>query len=387
MSSSRRDFPMNKLNYCLSALLSVFSLPAAHAIEQQDIDTIVQPLMNKYNIPGMAIAVSVEGKPQIYPYGVASKQTGKPITEETLFEIGSLSKTFTATLASYAQQQGKLSFNDQASKYLPELKQSAFDKVSLLNLATHTSGLPLFVPDEVTNNSQLMEYYKNWHPTQPVGSYRVYSNLGIGMLGMITAKSLDKPFTEVIEKDMLPALGMTHTYIQVPASQMVNYAQGYDREDKPVRVTPGPLDAESYGIKSNARDLINYLNANLKQVKVGKQWEEALAATHVGYYNSGVFTQDLMWENYPYPVTLSRLIEGNKAGMIMNGMPATAIPSPQPNLNTSWYNKTGSTGGFSTYAVFIPEKNIAVVMLANKWIPNDDRVEAVYNIVKSLDNH
>ncbi|MCL7197614.1 serine hydrolase, partial [Escherichia coli] len=50
-----------------------------------------------------------------------------------------------------------------------------------------------------------------------------------------------------------------------------------------------------------------------------------------------------------------------------------------------WYNKTGSTGGFSTYAVFIPAKNIAVVMLANKWFPNDDRVEAAYRIVQALD--
>ncbi|WP_162868181.1 serine hydrolase, partial [Klebsiella pneumoniae] len=74
-----------------------------------------------------------------------------------------------------AQQQGKLSFNDPASRYLPELRGSAFDGVSLLNLATHTSGLPLFVPDDVTNNAQLMAYYRAWQPKHPVGSYRVYS--------------------------------------------------------------------------------------------------------------------------------------------------------------------------------------------------------------------
>ena len=148
----------------------------------------------------MAIAVSVDGKQQIYPYGVASKQTGKPITEQTLFEVGSLSKTFTATLAVYAQQQGKLSFKDPASHYLPELRGSAFDGVSLLNLATHTSGLPLFVPDDVTNNAQLMAYYRARQPKHPAGSYRVYSNLGIGMLGMIAAKSLGQPFIRAMEQ-------------------------------------------------------------------------------------------------------------------------------------------------------------------------------------------
>ncbi|MBP1129637.1 beta-lactamase class C [Serratia sp. PL17] len=376
---------MMKINRLAAALLATLILPAGHAADKADIDAIVQPLMQKYGVPGMAIAVSVEGKQQFYHYGVASKQTGKPITNQTLFEIGSLSKTFTATLAAYAQNEGKLSFSEPASRYLPELRGSAFDHVSLLNLATHTSGLPLFVPDEVTNNAQLMAYYKNWRPQHPAGSTRIYSNMGIGMLGMITAKSLNQPFAKAMEQTLLPALGMTHTYIHVPTDQMANYAQGYDKQDKPVRVNPGPLDAESYGIKSNARDLIRYLDANLQQITVAEKWRSALAATHVGYYKAGVFTQDLMWENYAYPVDLTRLTEGNNAGMIMNGTPATAITPPQQEQAASWYNKTGSTGGFSTYAVFIPSQKIAVVMLANKWFPNDDRVAATYRIVQVLD--
>ncbi|CAI0813631.1 class C beta-lactamase [Serratia entomophila] len=376
---------MTKMNRLAAALLAALILPAGHAAEKQDIDAVIQPLMKKFGVPGMAIAVTVDGQQRFYHYGVASKQTGQPITNQTLFEIGSLSKTFTATLASYAQQQGKLSFSDPASRYLPQLRGSAFDGVTLLNLATHTSGLPLFVPDDVTNNAQLMAYYKNWRPQQPAGSVRVYSNLGIGMLGMITAKSLNQPFAQAMERQLLPALGMSHTYIHVPADQMANYAQGYDKGDKPVRVNPGPLDAESYGIKSNAQDLIRYLDANMQQVKVADKWRSALAATHVGYYKAGVFTQDLMWENYPYPVDLARLTEGNNAGMIMNGTPATVITPPQPEQTAGWYNKTGSTGGFSTYAVFIPAKKIGVVMLANKWFPNDDRVAATYRIVQALE--
>ncbi|CAI0785379.1 MULTISPECIES: class C beta-lactamase [Serratia] len=376
---------MTKINRLAAALLAAMILPAGHAADKAEIDAIIQPLMQKYGVPGMAIAVSVDGKQQFYDYGVASKQTGKPITNQTLFEVGSLSKTFTATLAAYAQNEGKLSFAEPASHYLPELRGSAFDRVSLLNLATHTSGLPLFVPDEVTNDAQLMAYYKNWQPPHAVGSYRVYSNLGIGMLGMITAKSLNQPFAQAMEKQLLPALGMNHSYVNVPAAQMDNYAQGYNKKDQPVRVTPGPLDAESYGIKSNAEDLIRYLEANMQVAKVGDKWRKALAATHTGYYRAGVFTQDLMWESYAYPEKLTTLTEGNNAGMIMNGTPATAITPPKQDQGAAWYNKTGSTGGFSTYAVFIPSKKIAVVMLANKWFPNDDRVAATYQLIQALD--
>ncbi|MGQ8705262.1 class C beta-lactamase [Serratia sp. TSA_198.1] len=376
---------MKRIHKLAVALLTALAIPAGHAADKVDIDAIVQPLMQKYGVPGMAIAVSVEGKQQFYHYGVASKQTGKPITNQTLFEIGSLSKTFTATLAAYANDEGKLSFAEPASRYLPELRGSAFDHVSLLNLATHTSGLPLFVPDEVTNDAQLMAYYKQWQPSQPAGSTRVYSNLGIGMLGMITAKSLNQPFAQAMEQRLFPALGLTHSYINVPTGQMTNYAQGYNKKDQPVRVTPGPLDAESYGVKSNAQDLIRYLEANMQVAKVGDKWRKALDETHTGYYRAGVFTQDLMWESYPYPVALARLTEGNNAGMIMNGTPATAITPPQREQGAAWFNKTGSTGGFSTYAVFLPKQKIAVVMLANKWFPNDDRVAATYRIVQALE--
>ncbi|EPR9131125.1 class C beta-lactamase, partial [Cronobacter malonaticus] len=348
-------------------------------------DAVVKPLMARYQIQGMAVAVSVNGETHFWHYGVASKATRKPVDEKTLFEIGSLSKTFTATLASEAQHEGKLDFSAPASQYLPALKGSAFDHVTLLNLATHTSGTPLFVPDAVKNTAQLMAWYRAWQPEKPVGTERVYSNLGIGLLGMITAKALDKPFSEAMEQGLLKDFGMTHTFINVPDAAMDDYAQGYNKDDKPVRVTPGPLDAESYGLKSGSADLLRYLQIQLGEQEVAPRWRQAINATHNGYYRSGEFTQGMMWEYYSWPSPLSRLLEGNSSQRIMKGLAATAIVPPQPAPQAAWYNKTGSTNGFSTYAVFIPEKRIALIMLANKWFPNDDRVKAAYAIIQELD--
>ncbi|WP_336292932.1 class C beta-lactamase [Cronobacter dublinensis] len=348
-------------------------------------DDVVKPLMAQYQIPGMAVAVSVNGETHFWHYGVASKETRKPVDEKTLFEIGSLSKTFTAALASYAQQEGKLDFSAPASRYLPELKGSAFDGVTLQNLATHTSGMPLFVPDEVKNTAQLMDWYRGWQPKQPVGSERVYSNLGIGMLGLITAKALDKPFSEAMEQGMLAEFGMTQSFVNVPAAAMGHYAQGYNKDDKPVRVTPGPLDAESYGLKSSSADLLRYLQIQLGERAVSPRWRASLDATHNGYYRSGEFTQAMMWEYYPWPSSPEKLREGNSSQRIMQGLKAQAIVPPQKAPQAAWYNKTGSTNGFSTYAVFIPEKRIALIMLANKWFPNDDRVKAAYQIIEHLD--
>lgn len=370
----------------VSALLMMIVLAGhAQAAPVAPPDAVVKPLMARYQIPGMAVAVSVNGETHFWHYGVASKATRKPVDEKTLFEIGSLSKTFTATLASAAQEDGKLDFSAPASQYLPALKGSAFDHVTLLNLATHTSGTPLFVPDAVKNTAQLMAWYRAWQPEKPVGTERVYSNLGIGLLGMITAKALDKPFSEVMEQGLLKDFGMTHTFINVPDAAMGDYAQGYNKDDKPVRVTPGPLDAESYGLKSGSADLLRYLQIQLGEQEVAPRWRQAINATHNGYYRSGEFTQGMMWEYYPWPSPLSRLLEGNSSQRIMKGLAATAIVPPQPAPQAAWYNKTGSTNGFSTYAVFIPEKRIALIMLANKWFPNDDRVKAAYAIIQELD--
>ncbi|QII38528.1 beta-lactamase [Rouxiella badensis] len=369
------------------AFLSLSFITSAQAAssEQDKIDSIIKPLMAQYQIPGMAIAVSINGKNTFYNYGVASKETHKAVSQNTIFEIGSLSKTFTATLANWAAQQGKISYSDAASHYIPELQGTAFDKITLLNLATHTSGLPLFEPDHVKNNAQLMAWFKQWKPAQPAGTQRIYSNMGIGLLGMIAAKSLNQPFIDVMQNRMLPALGMHNSYVQVPADKMGEYAQGYNKQNQPVRVNPGVLDAEAYGIKSSSADLIRYLNINLRTQPIDAKWQTAVDATHRGYYQVGQFTQDMMWENYAYPSALKTLLDNNGSQIISQPQPTQAINPPQPPLEQAIYNKTGSTGGFSTYALFVPIKKMAIIVLANKSYPNEARVKAAYEVMKAVD--
>ena len=368
----------------ISGLVLCFASGALAQQHSGAIDAAVKPVMTKYQLPGMAIAVLRDGKTHFYNYGVASKQSQTPVSEQTLFEIGSLSKTFTAALASYAVEQGKMDWRDPVSRRMPELKNSAFDRVTLLNLATHTSGLPLFVPDSVQDTPQLMAWYKAWRLPSPPGSRRVYSNLGIGLLGMISARQLELPFKQAMEQRLLPAMGMHHTWIEVPQDKMGDYAQGYNKEDQPVRVTPGPLDAESYGLKSSSADLIRWLAVNMGQQKVDNDWQKAVSATHHGYFHTRDFTQAMMWEYYPWPVSEEKLEAGNSGKRILNGMRASAIMPPTVASVSTWYNKTGSTNGFSTYAVFIPAENTAVIMLANKWFPNDDRVQLVREIISKL---
>ena len=108
------------------------------------VDAAVRPVLAEHDIPGMAVAITVDGKPYFFNYGVASREKNTPVTQATIFELGSISKLFTATLASHAQVSGKLSLADHPGKYMPQLAGSAIDRATLLNLGTYTAGgLPL----------------------------------------------------------------------------------------------------------------------------------------------------------------------------------------------------------------------------------------------------
>ena len=140
---------------------------------------------------------------------------------------------------------GRLSLADPVERHVPELAGSAFGKVSLLGLATHTAGgFPLQVPDTVRDRAQLMAYLQAWQPSYAEGTRRTYANPSIGMLGVATANAMGQAYVPLMQGTLLPKLGLPSTYLQVPADQMARYAQGYDKRNQPVRVSPGVLADE-----------------------------------------------------------------------------------------------------------------------------------------------
>ncbi|WP_415767784.1 class C beta-lactamase [Paraburkholderia sp. J69-1] len=375
-----------KMKVMLMAAMSVaMTAQAAEPPEKAVVDAAIQPLQAKYGIPGVAVAVTVNGRHAFYNYGVASKTTGARVDQETLFEIGSVTKTVTATLACYAQTNGKLSFSAPASEYVPALRGSVFDHVSVLNLGTHTSGLPLFVPDGVDTDAQMNAWLRNWQPASAPGTQRVYSNLGIGLLGRAAAKSLGMPIREALEQRLFPAFGMTHTFIDVPKASQAHYAQGYDKNDMPRRLNPGVFADEAYGVRTTSGDLARYLDANMGIGKLDATWQRAIDCTHTGYYTSGPFTQDVVWEQYPWPVALDTLQRGNNPDAILKPMAAHALTPPLAPQADALINKTGSTNGFATYVAYVPARRIGVVILANKAYPAEARVSAAYAILEALD--
>ncbi|MGH9519435.1 MAG: serine hydrolase, partial [Terriglobales bacterium] len=129
-----------------------------------------------------------------------------------------------------------------------------------------------------------------------------------------------------------------------------------------------------------------FVQANMNPLHLDDKLARAILDTHTGYFKvgNGAMTQDLIWEQYRYPVALTTLLQGNSPAMIFRATPVTAMTPPQAPRSDVWINKTGSTNGFGAYVAFIPEKRLGIVMLANKNFPIDARVTAAYGILTAL---
>ncbi len=374
------------------AALAAPLLPACANAPTQDpritaiADAAFRPLMATHDIPGMVVGVTVGGRSTFVEYGVASRETGARATRDTLFEIGSLSKTFTATLACLARAQGKLQLADTPGHWLPPLRGSALDRATLLHLGTYTAGgLPLQFPDTITTVAQAYDWYRQWTPTAAPGVQRRYSNPSIGLLGHVTALAMQDEFATLMQRELFKPLGLNHTHIHVPDAAKSAYAWGYNRANQPIRVNPGVFDAEAYGIKASAADLLRFVQANLQPPGLPPALRQAITDTHTGHFAVHGMVQGLGWEQYPWPVALERLQAGNASEMALQPQPAAALVPPRKPSGPTLFNKTGSTNGFGGYAAFVPERGVGVVMLANRNIPIPSRIEAAHAVLTQLD--
>lgn len=380
-----------KKSLCLTLLLaascSTFAAPKQLTAQQIEkiVNRTISPLLKEQAIPGMAVAVIYKGYPLYFTWGKADVQHNEPVTRQTLFELGSVSKTFTGVLGGDTLARGEISLSDPAQKYWPELTGSQWKGITLLQLATYTAGgLPLQVPDEVTDSASLLNFYKSWQPQWAPGSKRLYANASIGLFGALMVKPSGMDFEQAMTTRVLEPLKLTHTWITVPPAEESHYAWGY-RNDKAVRVSPGMLDAEAYGVKSSIEDMAHWVQANMAPERVEqKNLQQGIKLAQSRYWRIGSMYQGLGWEMLNWPLKGKVVIDGSDNKVALAPQTAVAIDPPAPVVKASWVHKTGSTGGFGSYVAFVPEKQLGIVMLANKSYPNPERVKAAYAILEAL---
>ena len=206
------------------------------------LDQLYQDYAEKNHFPGFTYGLVVDGK-LVHKGSVGVTDVAKktPATSQSLFRVASMSKSFTTMAILQLRDAGKLSLDDRADTYIPEMKKSKLlttdsPPITLRHLMTHAAGFPEDNPwgdrQLDATNQELMDLVKSQvsFSNAPGVAYE-YSNLGVTLLGYVFERVTGKPYQQYITENILRPLGMTHTqweYAKVPAAQL---AHGYDWSD------------------------------------------------------------------------------------------------------------------------------------------------------------
>ena len=238
---------------------------------------ILNQIVNKSKA-GIVVGFVDPNGTRIFSFGNMSKAHNIPVNENTLFDIGSITKTFTTLLLADMVDRGIVKLTDPIEKYLPtSVKVPEFKgyKITLEDLATHTSGLP-FLPSNIWvsnkvgvinsnyTTNQLYTALSNFTLTREPGSKFQYSDLGLGLLGHVLSLKAGVPYEQLIKDRILNVLGMNDTKITLSQDDIKNRFPVGHHNGKEIDTPIIPAVIEGAGaFRSTASDLLKYVSANL----------------------------------------------------------------------------------------------------------------------------
>jgi D-alanyl-D-alanine-carboxypeptidase/D-alanyl-D-alanine-endopeptidase len=297
---------------------------------------------------GVGIVVGVIDPSGRRTVAYASTRKGEgPVDANTVFEIGSATKVFTSLLLADAVQRGEVALTDPVSKYLPpnvKVPERGGKKITLVDLATHTSGLPRmpsnFHPKDPANPyadytvAQLYEFLSSVELTRDIGSKYEYSNLGGGLLGHALARRAGTDYETLLRTRVLDPLGMKSTAITLSKAMKDRLAPGHNAALQPVANWDLPTLAGAGALRSTANDLLTFVAANI-----------------------GL-------EKSPLANSMAAMIPPRRP----TGTPNLEIAlawhiSTRDGHEIIWHN--GGTGGYRSWIGFDPKSRTGVVVLSN----------------------
>ncbi len=268
---------------------------------------------------------------------------------DTLFEIGSVTKVFTALLLADAVARGEVALDDPVAKFLPagvKVPERGGKKITLADLATHTSGLPRLpsnmAPKDPANpyadygEAQLFEFLSGHELARDIGSRYEYSNLGAGLLGFALARRAGMDYPALVRTRITGPLGMKSTAVILPDALRARLAPGHDRERKRAGNWDVDALAGAGALRSTANDMLTFVAANLGLVES------------------------------PLAPAMAAMLKTRRP----TGTPGMEIAlgwhvSTGDGREIVWHN--GGTGGYRSFVGFDPKAKSGVVVLANMF--------------------
>jgi CubicO group peptidase (beta-lactamase class C family) len=278
-----------------------------------------------------------------------------PAGPESIFEIGSITKTFTGTLLALMAHEGLVALDDPVNRHLPAGVRvpSRGREITLEDLASHRSGLP-GLPRGLLRRAlwpDRHDPYARWdaarleaavprsRPRREPGRRPAYSNYGFGLLGYVLARLAGTSYEDLVRERICRPLGLADTRIETPEADRRRLAEGHDRRGRPVSHWHLAALAGAGGLRSTAADLLAYMR--LHEMGSEDPLAAAAAETRRARISRGRMSIGLGWMSL----------------------------APGWKLRRRVFLHEGGTGGFRSFAGFAPDEGVAVVVLANQARP------------------
>jgi CubicO group peptidase (beta-lactamase class C family) len=316
------------------------------------VDSASQPYIRLLPTTGLSIGILINGKKIFYGYGETVKDNGQLPNQHSIYEIGSISKTFTAILLADAVEKGLVKLDDPVSKYFPDSVPALTylgTPVTLKMLSNHSSGIPRmpdnFHPADGENpykdygNQELYSFYKTFKLDRIPGTKYEYSNLAAATLGVILEKLYRKSYEDLFVETICDPLGMNETREFIRKKDSARFVKGYNEQGKYNSQWDFDALAPAGSIRSTASDMLLYANAQLGNGPAALEKDIKLAQAKT--FSDGAVQTALAW-HYMKP---------GKDEII---------------------GHSGGTGGFRTLLAINLEKKFAVIVLSNTSIAVDD---------------
>jgi CubicO group peptidase (beta-lactamase class C family) len=296
---------------------------------------------------GIVVGVIDASGRRIVAYGESGQANGRPLDGDTEFEIGSITKVFTALVLADMVDHGEVKLDDPAAKYLPadvRMPERDGKAITLVDLATHTSGLPRLptnmAPKDPANPyadytvAQLYQFLSGYRLTRDPGTSWAYSNLGFGLLGHVLARRAGMDYQALVKTRVLQPLGMASTAVTLTPDEAARLAVGHDSNLRPVENWDLPTLAGAGALRSTANDLLTFVAANLGYVRTPLQDDMALLLSVQRPTETPNLSQALGWE----------VLESPSGEIVQHG---------------------GGTGGYHTLIAFNRKTRVGVVVMTN----------------------
>lgn len=313
--------------------------------------TEINRLMQTHNVPGVAVGVLYEGQTYTAGFGINHIQHSLPITDDTLFQIGSVSKTFTATIIMQLVEEGKLELDTPIQKYLPGFTLADRDvaaRATIRHLLTHSGNwVGDFFIDTGEGDGATARYMVKMAELKqlmPLESAFSYNNAGYYLLGHLVESLTGQTFEDALRAYLLDPLGMSHCYLRPSDVMTERFVVGHNRNDdqqlEVARPWPLPRAAQAAGgIVTNVQELLRYAEFHMS--------------------GQGVDGRQLLPS-----ATLEQM-----------QTPQISRWNDQENIGLSWFiddaygiravSHGGSTVGQMALLAMLPERNFALALLTN----------------------